>query len=378
MPDLDIPEVQEQIELIAPVIHRDWIARARRAEANILDELDSVDRKGLTTPQKAAIVAAILLLLRKRHFSKPSQRRTPRQVDEATKTLMRDARRTIADLIDRSDELPAFPINLSLNLADSLLAESRWRGLSESRTGHLESLIFEWFEVHTPQRAALAKTLDDLRDAADAAAKAAAKTAEDLAAAREGSNRDEIDRATEAARSAKKEAEAAKREAEIAFESIPKRSDGSPGSIDAEDWKRALNEAFHESFAQSEGIVDTWAYNVRATAALHTAEKFGLRELVAVNNPPTGPDERTTAFCRWVHKKVIRLDGSWRKNLKAYFDAVQDDDPESAQKARPVRAFKKTEGPNAFRQHFAHVGLPGYHPRCRTQALPRDIAETYQ
>lgn len=185
---------------------------------------------------------------------------------------------------------------------------------------------------------------------------------------------DPSEAATKAAESALATAEAAQKALEDA-RSVPDRIDGQPGSIDANAWRKALNDAVLDALSATDGLVDTWAYGARAVGIFEAARELGLAELVAMNNPPAGPDERTTKFCHWVHGRTIELRGSWVKSLERYRAAVESDDAEAAKKARPMGSFSKTDGPQQFRAHFVRAGLPPYHWRCRTQAMPRELAE---
>lgn len=338
MPDLDIPEVQEQIEQTTPLVHRHWGRQARAAIKDALDELDGIDPAGLTRTEKLAIIAAILLLMRRRIDAPPPRRERLQVIDSARQLVQRGAA-VVTEALNEPELAPERFTRLALAQTDALYAESRWRFRSVSRHQSVTAILFEWLEQPTARR-----TPEERQ------AETESTTGADVGAP-----------ATEAATTAPTEAR-----------SVPDRIDGKPGSVDAAAWRRALNNAVLDAMAATDSLVDTWAYGARSVGIFEAARELGVTELVAVNNPPTGPDERTTKFCFWVHGRTINLRGSWVKRLREYRAAVAADDAEAARKARPMGSFAKTDGPQRFREHFASVGLPPYHFRCRTQCRPKD------
>lgn len=93
--------------------------------------------------------------------------------------------------------------------------------------------------------------------------------------------------------------------------------------------------------------------------------------LVAVNNPPWGPDARTTPFCRWVHDRPVSIQRV-RDQISAYFEAQDKGDPKAAKAAWPLLSGKDALGDGAaFETLFEELGLPPYHMRCRTIVLSR-------
>lgn len=137
--------------------------------------------------------------------------------------------------------------------------------------------------------------------------------------------------------------------------------------------------------AVSTVITDAWAYRQANIGAVLAAQEAGIKTLVAFNNPPPGPDERTTPFCRWVHEKIIRVDRAVRQVARFEAAALAGQDPaeawpfipQSAKALREARAELSADRRGApahndevFRRHFVNAGMPPYHYRCRTVARP--------
>ena len=113
-------------------------------------------------------------------------------------------------------------------------------------------------------------------------------------------------------------------------------------------------------------VVDVWAYRWFNVGSFLAARQGGVLALEAFNNPPGGPDTRTTPFCFWVHGRLIPM-GRAATVLRRYSDAVRRGDVTAAMQAWPLLPHGIAEGtPTDFRRGFATVGLPPYHARCRT------------
>lgn len=118
-------------------------------------------------------------------------------------------------------------------------------------------------------------------------------------------------------------------------------------------------------------VVDAWAYRWHnASAFIHAAAGAVARgeALVAVNNPPGGPDARTTPFCRWVHGRVLSVTRA-ASQVRAYTRAALEGDLDAMIRAWPLLSSSAAArgGPAAFRVSFAQLGLPPYHWGCRTR-----------
>lgn len=115
-------------------------------------------------------------------------------------------------------------------------------------------------------------------------------------------------------------------------------------------------------------VVDLWAYRWYSIGAFDAADTLVAqgfaRQVVAINNPPGGPDKNTTPFCRWVHTKVlarVRVRG----DVEAFAAAVRVGDDVGA-----PRLWRLLDGDEARqdgdRALLGRLGLPPYHWRCRT------------
>ncbi len=127
----------------------------------------------------------------------------------------------------------------------------------------------------------------------------------------------------------------------------------------------------------SDAITDAWAFRLFNIGVLLAAEAAGEVELVAMNPM----DERTTPFCRWVHGRVIGVRAA-RDRVEAFAAAVHGGDrlsiisawPFISQSRRGLDEIRRENGGslvNGFRTFFSRIGLPPYHWRCRTMAVPR-------
>ena len=115
-------------------------------------------------------------------------------------------------------------------------------------------------------------------------------------------------------------------------------------------------------------VVDQWAYRWFNVGTFEGAQQKGIKALVAFNNPPRGPDGKTTPFCFWVHKRAISI-GRVRAQLDVFERAVRNNNIRLAIRAWPL--LTTTDGsPTDFANFFLSSGLPPYHGRCRTVARP--------
>lgn len=169
----------------------------------------------------------------------------------------------------------------------------------------------------------------------------------------------------------------------------PVRPSSPPSSIDLERLRRELEDQRQAEVDRlrerlgdraghlSDAITDAWAFRLFNIGVLLAAEAAGEVELVAVNPM----DERTTPFCRWVHGRVIGIRAA-RDRVEAFSAAVRGGDrlaiisawPFISQSRRGLDEIRRENGGslvNGFRTFFASVGLPPYHWRCRTMAVPR-------
>lgn len=169
----------------------------------------------------------------------------------------------------------------------------------------------------------------------------------------------------------------------------PVRPTATPSPLDLERLRRDLEEQRQAEVDRlrerlgdraghlSDAITDAWAFRLFNIGVLLAAEAAGEVELVAVNPM----DERTTPFCRWVHGRVIGIRAA-RDRVEAFAAAVRSGDrlsiisawPFISQSRRGLDEIRRENGGSltgGFRTFFASVGLPPYHWRCRTMAVPR-------
>lgn len=111
--------------------------------------------------------------------------------------------------------------------------------------------------------------------------------------------------------------------------------------------------------------VEAWAVRWRSIGAVQAAQQSGVRRLVA-RNPL---DHRTSTFCRWVHGRVILVEDA-QDQLDRYFEAMRADDADAAFSAWPLLQIRSSDGPKEFEAYAEGIGLPPYHPRCRTEPVP--------
>jgi hypothetical protein len=109
-------------------------------------------------------------------------------------------------------------------------------------------------------------------------------------------------------------------------------------------------------------------YNVGSFLALAPVGRAVI--LVAFNNPPVGPDRRTTPFCRWVHGRVVSVSRA-RQQVDAYVGAALEGDVEGMLRAWPLLSDEIAHAGSTagFQARFASLGLGPYHWGCRTETV---------
>lgn len=117
-------------------------------------------------------------------------------------------------------------------------------------------------------------------------------------------------------------------------------------------------------------VVDAWAYLWQNIAAVEVATDAGVRafEANAVR------DARTTAFCRWVHGRIIPMSRA-RPQIEALTQAALRRDSAELLALWPFIDPEVARNGNElqFETFFRKAGLPPYHFRCRTTARPVQI-----
>lgn len=112
---------------------------------------------------------------------------------------------------------------------------------------------------------------------------------------------------------------------------------------------------------------EDWSYRTWNTGKVEAALEAGVA-LVLLNNPPLGPDSRTTPFCRAIHGRRVDLPRA-RQLLDSYREALASGDPKA-----PIQVWDLSRGRNAVTQEAIEavlndIPLPPFHFRCRTQAV---------
>lgn len=117
-------------------------------------------------------------------------------------------------------------------------------------------------------------------------------------------------------------------------------------------------------------VTDQWSYRWWNITSYTSARTDGYTIFVAANNPPRGPDAKTTPFCRWVHGRVLSVEAMDRQILR-HVEASLAGDIQAMMANWPLlpSAIVADRGPTAeanFDREFTRVELPPYHARCRT------------
>ena len=118
--------------------------------------------------------------------------------------------------------------------------------------------------------------------------------------------------------------------------------------------------------------LDSWAYRWYSIGQFESGLSIpGVLFFEASNNPPRGPDGRTTAFCRWVHGKTIPLTRA-RGQVDRHITLALSEDFQGLvsnwEFIDPITAKRGDE--DEFASFFSSVGLPPYHFACRTVLRP--------
>lgn len=109
---------------------------------------------------------------------------------------------------------------------------------------------------------------------------------------------------------------------------------------------------------------DIWAYRWFAIGGVAgTSVREDIGSLVYFNNPPAGPDARTTAFCRWVHGR--RASAKDRQSSAAAY-VVRILSGKDGFLRAPLVGNDETSSREFARHLSDSIGLPPFHHRCRT------------
>lgn len=354
----DIAEVEEEIDGITSIVHRHWIRRARLAVEDVDAELRR-DHRG----RDAAIVALLWLLIRRR-ANAPMTPRARAMIRASAARLLFAGARTVGVGGPALSALILGPVSVVGGIPQAEAAVRELEFMSRARV--VDSLLADRVER------VIVQALEDLAKIAPGAP----PLLPDVPVA------PPVDRHPRPIPAQNTPIITPPPPVEPKNEP-PKPVLTTEGVLIglAEDLARVLSDP---NAALSRTIVDAWAYRQHNVGTYQAAKTAGVKVLVAVNNPPGGPDSRTTDFCRWVNGKVIKIERVDRQ-LAAFNAAVAAQD-----KAAMIQAWKfiplskkgmkaaredlrQDRAPGArisdaevFRNYFVTVGLPPYHWRCRT------------
>lgn len=353
MPVGDIPEVEAEIEALTPAVHGHWTRSASASLRDLTDELERMERDdelseidggssvGGRRAAVAAAVVALLLLMRDKVDRPPSNRQRARYRRSAESLILAGASSTggLGRLRRRGPTIR----RAVAQAEQDLVFLSRVRFQQGRMAERVDAALEEFLTQEDARRTRRARR----------EAEREALRAERMAVERENARR-----ARDGAPPLK-----APEKAKL---TVHKRKDGRDGALDRRDWVETLARDLSVPRQLTQTIVDTWAYRWYGLGAMMAERARGQTAIVAYNNPPSGPDSKTTPFCRWVHQRVIRIETTIRR-IGRYRDLLQ-----RGQDIEAFDEFWSFDTPDRapdFRRHFADVGMPPYHARCRT--VPR-------
>jgi len=124
-------------------------------------------------------------------------------------------------------------------------------------------------------------------------------------------------------------------------------------------------------------VADQWSYRWFNIGQFMTARDDGFTMFEAFNNPPRGPDAKTTPFCRFIHKRQISVQRA-ENQIRTHVRHALAGNIKGLMENWPLLPSELTtdRGPGADARHalaLQNVGLPPYHARCRTVAIPTRI-----
>ena len=341
----DIPEVEAELENVFPVVHGHWQKTTRESLRAMEAELERIERgdpEGLTRTEVTAAIVAILLLMRRKIDEPMSDRRRSAIRASSRRLILAGASASggFGRLRLRGPTIQRF----TRRGARELEAMSKWRFRSARIQQRLDAALDDFLSNEEARRTVIERKKQEAKDEA-----ARAKRLDRLNRVREREGRQPL----------KVSPEKPKKPSD--------RRDGLPGAADRKAWFEGVEALMRQAGRISDQVADAWAYRQYNIGRYIAMRARGVRTIVAFNNPPGGPDDRTTKFCRWVHRRPISI-----KRVEASLDglaeALRDDDVEKLKSAAPLLALRKGQTGADFRRMFLTVGLPPYHWLCRTVA----------
>ena len=337
----DIPAVERQITTAERLLTSHWDQTATAAVDVAVEELELAmigQDKPLTTSQKAAIVAAVLLLMSQR-FDTPMSGQQKNRARRMSNDLVLAGIQSTSGFgrLNRSGRTMQ---RLSRRGGAELEALGRWRARSDAFEARVAASVEDFVEREEARRTTSQREAEE----AEARAKALREISREIERRADGTQPPP---------------------AEPKLSQPPLRSDGRVAAEDKSAWLADFRRTMEIAANSSGPIADAWAYRQYNIGRFIAMRAAGVKVFEAFNNPPDGPDDRTTNFCRWVHLKPIKVERIERQ-LNVLAQAVREDDRALIETAWPLLSLSGSPSISDFRLMFLGVALPPYHWRCRT------------
>ena len=330
--EADIPEVEREIRPVGALIAGHYEAPARAAVDETVDGIDARELEESNAEEIALLVAAMLLLMRRKVEAAPIGSGRRQRVRAAAQRLIEEGGAAVGGFRRTRPRGPTVA-RFVREMEASVWAESRWR--IESAT------------VEDRTRKAFRKAQETLREETKDQ-----ERQEDERQAREDARSEPGETSRPSRRPTRPESR--------------RRDPGPlPESVRRE-LIRDLTRAGHVARRDVHDVIaDAWAYRVYNVGRYLAMRDRQVREFVAYNNPPLGPDSKTTRFCRSIHRKVVKVERI-EKSLDDYLAAVKAGDRTLAHRSFPMSTLGKVKTAEDFSRVRGLAGLPPYHYRCRT------------
>lgn len=318
--EADITEVEAEIRPVGAMIAGHYEAPVRSAIDETVEAIEARELEESNAEEIALLVAALILLMRRRVEAAPVGRGRRLRVRAAAQRLIEAGGAAVGGFRRTRPRGPTVARYVR-ELEASVWAESRWR--------------IESGAVEDRATRALVAARDRMRDEA-----------------REDARR----RAEDDAQPGRKT-------------SRPRPRRRERGPLPASVRRELIRDLVRASWVGQRQIhdvlADAWAYRVFNVGRYLAMKDQSVREYVAYNNPPRGPDARTTPFCRAIHRRVVKVERI-EKSLGDYLAAVRANDRGLAFRSFPLSTLSRVETAADFRKVRGLAGLPPYHYRCRT------------
>lgn len=134
------------------------------------------------------------------------------------------------------------------------------------------------------------------------------------------------------------------------------------------DWREALAAAVDSDASRLRAVVEGWAYRWSNLGIVHVTRLAGFQRLMVLNNPPLGPDSRTTPFCAYAHGRTIPIQ-QLGQQLDEHIAAVATGSASAVAEQWPLLSRAEVEGGD-FEALLSRVGMPPFHFGCRNVLRP--------